>query len=888
MAIDSIPRARGQLGAWLSIAALTWVGACLSGTSPADRRSPIVYELVVSDTTSHAALPGSGVALSPSASGSDIVYVSLWSGASSEDGLATIRNLRNGSTVTVPVNAGGFDPVAVDAVVGDTIAIVVRDASGAVVFESQRAVAASRRPVVVRTNPPPRKRDVPLNTSVVVVFSEPVAGGTVTRETIRFLRAGQPINGQLVLEGDGLRAEFRPDGLLASETEYTLLIMNTVKDLEGESLEQSLEVTFTTGATATQVASVTVAPASASLHFDTTFWAARVQLTATVRDSRGAEITGAGVAWASSNAQVARVDATGLVSGLTSGTATITATVDGLRGTAVITVLPAIASMSFQVDGVPRVGGQYVRVEVGQTARLVATARDASGNLVTGYRLEWYSDPHLRLTPLAGASADVTPLRPGEGQAGVCWYPASGAGWSGGCTGVTIQTPDRASVASIDVKPDTLRTVPGARAGVWLQAIVKDASGSEILFAPVAWSGSPGSPDAWGGRSIYLTWSVVPTSLSFVATAGARSDTSTVVSDYVTLASASLGINGYECFLTPTGSAYCSGNNYSGQLGIDLAGPGGGPVGVAGGLTFATLSTGYDHSCALSAAGAVYCWGSNGAGQLGTSTDVSNCDSPSDHPGGDCSNRPLAVSGGHTFTHISAGASHTCALTPAGAAYCWGSNGAGELGDGTTNSSSTPVSVAGGLAFAQISAGGSGFTCAVTSAGAAYCWGNNSVGQLGDGSLSNRSSPVPAGVGLTFIEVSAGASHTCGVTTSGVAYCWGDNEEAGVLGDGTSITTSSSPVAVSLPAGVTLTQIDAGDYETCGVATDGAAYCWGYYYVGSTNFAIVAVLPTRVPGGLAFTSVSSGYNKSCGVTPDPVVYCWSGVVGTPTPVVGQR
>jgi alpha-tubulin suppressor-like RCC1 family protein len=846
--------------------------------------APSPSSAVLAASGPHHGAPNSLAATPAVGAVSEVAYVSLPPGTAPEGAAATVRNERTGSSMTVAVVDGGFDPVAVGAQAGDALEVTVANSVGVPVHATLERVPARRSPRVVRTVPPRGKTDVPLNARIIVVFSEPIAGGMVTRETIRLLRAGQQVNGQPQLVGDGLRAEFRPDGPLASGADYTLLITNGVTDLEGEPLEQALEVTFTTGGTATQAASVTVTPASASAHSDTTIFGGRVQLTATVRDSRGAEIAGAGVVWASSNPQVARVDATGLVSGLSPGTAIITATLDGLQGAAVITVLPAIASMSLQVDGVPLFGGQYVRVDVGQTARLVATARDAFGREVTGYRVEWFSDPHLRLAPLSGMSADVTPLRPGEGQAGVCFYPASGAGWSGGCEHATIQTPDRATVASVEVRPDTLRTVPGA--WVRLQAIVRDARGSEILFAPVVWSGR-GSPDAqWGGRSVYLIRNVTaPMSLRVAASAGGRSDTATVLFDYVTLASASLGINGYECFLTATGAAYCSGNNYSGQLGINVPGAGSGPVGVAGGLTFATLSTGYDHSCALSMAGAAYCWGSNRDGKLGTNTDVSGCDTPSDHPEGDCSNRPVTVSGGRTFTQISAGGSHTCALTSAGAAYCWGSNGAGELGNGTTNSSLTPVAVAGGLAFAQISAGGTGFTCAVTSAGRVYCWGNNSVGQLGDGSFTNRSSPVAAAAGLTFVEVRAGGTHTCGLTTAGAAYCWGGSEAAGVLGDGTSL--SPLPIAVSLPAGVTLTQIDAGDYETCGLAMDGAAYCWGWYYPNASSPTVV-VAPTRVAGSLAFKSVHSGSYRSCGVTRDSVVYCWGSVVGSPSRVEGQR
>jgi len=138
---------------------------------------------------------------------------------------------------------------------------------------------------------------------------------------------------------------------------------------------------------------------------------------------------------------------------------------------------------------------------------------------------------------------------------------------------------------------------------------------------------------------------------------------------------------------------------------------------------------------------------------------------------------------------------HNCALTRDGQAYCWGQNGNGQLGTGAEGVFSTvPVPVAGGLTFTTISAGGN-HTCAVATTGGTYCWGVNQFGELGDGTNANRPSPTLVSGGLGFESVSAGGLHTCGRTkVLGIVYCWGANGQ-GQLGNATT-TNSSVPVRV--------------------------------------------------------------------------------------------
>jgi alpha-tubulin suppressor-like RCC1 family protein len=238
---------------------------------------------------------------------------------------------------------------------------------------------------------------------------------------------------------------------------------------------------------------------------------------------------------------------------------------------------------------------------------------------------------------------------------------------------------------------------------------------------------------------------------------------------------------------------------------------------------------GYAHSCGVTTSGAGYCWGSNGSGALGNGTTTS-------------SNVPVVVSGGHVFASISPGRVFSCGLTTAGQAYCWGTNVEGELGDGGTTPRTTPIAVSGQLTFAQISAGGF-HACGLTTGGQAYCWGWNAFGQLGIGSAGSLSNtPRAVAGGLTFASLSAGNRHTCGVTTAGVGYCWGDNSND-MLGTGLT-TTTSAPELVA--GGLSWAAISAGRFHTCGVTTAGAAYCWGAGGAIGDGTSQGRPVPTRV------------------------------------------
>src|ERR1017187_9908535 len=208
----------------------------------------------------------------------------------------------------------------------------------------------------------------------------------------------------------------------------------------------------------------------------------------------------------------------------------------------------------------------------------------------------------------------------------------------------------------------------------------------------------------------------------------------------------------------------------------------------------ASISAGGDHTCAV-ISGNGYCWGENYNGELGDGTNIN-------------SGLPAAVDtsgvlAGKTLTQISAGYEHTCGLDAAGAAYCWGLSSYGQLGAGNTSSTSVPVAVdtsgvLAGQAMTQITAGWYD-TCALdATVGTVYCWGRNSYGQLGDGSTTDSSVPVAVDTGgllagKPLTQITIGGYDVCAMDASGAAYCWGANH-FGELGDG-STTDSSVPVA---------------------------------------------------------------------------------------------
>jgi alpha-tubulin suppressor-like RCC1 family protein len=282
----------------------------------------------------------------------------------------------------------------------------------------------------------------------------------------------------------------------------------------------------------------------------------------------------------------------------------------------------------------------------------------------------------------------------------------------------------------------------------------------------------------------------------------------------------------------------------------------------------ATVATGTSHSCEVTSTGGVRCWGFNGHGELGDGTTRS-------------SSVPVSVVGlGSRVRAVSAGLGYTCAVTSAGGVRCWGFNGHGELGDGTTRSSAVPVTVVGLGSGAVVVSAGWTHTCAVTSAGVARCWGENAFGALGDGTTKSSVVPVKVlGLGSGAAAVQSGEFHTCAVTLAGAVRCWGYNGE-GELGDGT---TKSSAVPVGVAGlGSGVASVSAGRYHSCALTGTGAVRCWGRNPSGQLGNGSTAdsAVPVEVLGlGSGTVGVSAGLSHSCAVTKAHKVRCWGGSGG---------
>ncbi|WKU07124.1 RCC1 domain-containing protein [Micromonospora sp. HUAS LYJ1] len=313
------------------------------------------------------------------------------------------------------------------------------------------------------------------------------------------------------------------------------------------------------------------------------------------------------------------------------------------------------------------------------------------------------------------------------------------------------------------------------------------------------------------------------------------------------------------------------GADTSGQLGNGSTTDTPTPVQVTlpAGVALTSVEAGYSHTVAATRTGAVYAWGSNTAGQLGTG-DTTDHTTPT----------LVLMPAGTTATAVAGGQFHSLALTDDGRVFAWGRNTSGQLGDGTTTNRLTPVQVSfpAGTVITAI-ATHNVHNIALTSTGQVYTWGDNTYGQIGDGTTGNtRKTPTLIALPgtATATSVAAGAFHTLAVTSTGTAYAWGYNAY-GQLGTG-NYDNSSTPVPVWLPSGTTLIEVDAGLSFSLAITTTGRALSWGAGTTGQLGINTLAnnSFPVWVllPAGVLLTAIAGGQSHALALTTDHRILVW--------------
>jgi alpha-tubulin suppressor-like RCC1 family protein len=524
------------------------------------------------------------------------------------------------------------------------------------------------------------------------------------------------------------------------------------------------------------VATVVVAPAALELKVGD----AR-QIAATPQDAQGRTLQKA-VTWRSSDAAIATVDNSGSVRALSGGSAVITAAADGIEGKATVTVTAVAGELESSRDTLHFAGIAGILTPAPQPVQL--TARHAA---------------------VGGLVAEVT------------YSPASGGGW------LTAVLTAPAAPAQVNVTAVTGILFPGTyRAQVTIRSLTQPEVAPKRI--EVIFDVQPGpemniSASDRHSCGVDLAGRVSCWGYNAQRQLGVGS-----LNNHEASAVQLPGANRYlristgeqhGCGITIEGEAYCWGTGFMGDGNQASAQS---PRLVAGGYRWTHIAAGYRHTCGIATDGETYCWGTNHGGQLGNGTRTER-------------SLPTKVATTARFTALTAGEEHTCGVTSNGDAYCWGRTAYGRLGrlSTSTDAELTPVLIGGGRQWSSLSAGQL-HTCGVTRAGDAFCWGYNGSGQLGDDSRTTRTAPTELPSDVRFSTIAAGRNHTCAVSVAGQAYCWGYRQHGGV-GDGGS--TGYALVPAQVLGGIRFKRITAANNHSCGISLNDEAYCWGYNALGA-------------------------------------------------------
>lgn len=538
------------------------------------------------------------------------------------------------------------------------------------------------------------------------------------------------------------------------------------------------------------------------------------------------------------------------------------------------------------VLGAPRVDRPRSDLITRTSARIAATATEAAGFTISGRGFVYargdvnpdprIGGPGVTVVSVPGAggdfSADLSPLETGVRYSFKGYVASSlGVGYSVGASFAALPRPG--SVSLFD--GDGQIVSAGERVPVSPSVIVRDAVGNPLQGVPVTFSITMGGGELAGARPFTDVSGVARVERWTLGTSGKHLGDQVVAivpglesspvrfwATGVSTDDTKLSVgNFHTCLATQSGNAKCWGDNLDGQLGNGTNTSRSSPVDVAGiGGEVVSISAGGYHTCAVTRAGGVKCWGYNGYGALGNGT-VLSFNTPVDVYG---------LTGG--VKSVSAGLFQTCAVTTAGGVKCWGNNANGQLGDGSTTQRNTPVDVVGlSSGVTSVSVGGY-HACAVTSLNGIKCWGYNGYGELGDGTTTSRLVPGDA-FGLAGVRVTAGLYQTCAVRLEGPPNCWGNNLN-GQLGSG-GADYKVWPDSVNLLTGANI--VSTGSYHTCAATPGGQAKCWGSNLNGKLGDGTPyqSTDPVDVVGlSSGVASIAAGAQHSCALLSDGIVKCW--------------
>ena len=510
-----------------------------------------------------------------------------------------------------------------------------------------------------------------------------------------------------------------------------------------------------------------------------------------------------------------------------------------------------------------------VSVPSDTTTELYAMAIDSAGNAsgCTVDPVKYTEDstanpPNIAsTTPPSPVRLNTSPSINGSGEANATIKLYTNSTCSGTPTVGTIDASGSFSV-TVSVSPNTSTTFYGLivdQAGNVSACSSSSVTYVEDEIAPT-FSG-PFYATATSTASVLVQWS--PATDNFTTAANMRYDLcwSTVANGCAAFNVMSTVVGGSSATI---GGLSTSTRYYFRMRARDQAGNIVSPTNEVSARTYGpgssvAVSAGYNFACALGADGHVRCWGANGNGQLGNGTNTDSL-------------VPVQVSNLGDVTAIAAGGSaaigtaHACALQSTGTVWCWGYGANGNLGNGSSGGSYVPVQVLTAAATPMTGAiglaSGGGHSCALLSNGTIRCWGRNSDGQIGNGTLTQANYATLIGGGFTtFVQVDAGAYHSCGLLANGQVKCWGQGTY-GQLGNG-GFGGATTPVGVSLsigPPADLAKQIDLGGFHSCALLQSGQIRCWGRGASGQLGNGVAS--DSNVPVAVKIGATNLGLVKS--------------------------